>query len=125
MLLDINRLPYKVNWTSLLRDLLMSLGFYNVWLHQGVGEINGFMSVLKQRVTDFFLQNLSERLENPSRALFYRSFASFRFQPYLAYINIQKFSQSLSKLRMSSHRLEIEAGRWVRPTRKRKNMFIL
>ena len=26
-----------------------------------------------------------------------------------------KFSQALSRLRVSSHRLEIEAGRWVRP----------
>ena len=50
--------------------------------------------------------------------VFFRSFASFRFQPHLDLIIIQNFSQSFSKLRMSSHRLEIEAGRWVRPTRK-------
>ena len=50
-----------------------------------------------------------------SRALFYRSSASFKFQPYLEYINIYKFSQSFSKLRRSSHRLQIEAGRWARP----------
>ena len=106
MLLDINRLPNKVNWASLLRDLFMSLGFNNVWLQQGVGDFNGFMSVLKQRLTDNFVQNWSARLENSSRALFYRSFVSFRFQPYLEFINIQKFSQSFSKLRMSSHRLE-------------------
>ena len=118
MLLDINRLPNKVNWASLVSDLFMSLGFNNVWLQQGVGDFNGFMSVLKQRLTDNFVQNWSARLENSSRALFYRSFASFRFQPYLEFINIQKFSQSFSKLRMSSHRLEIEAGRWVRPIRK-------
>ena len=96
----------------------MSLGSNNVWLQQGVGDFNGFMSELKQRLTDNFVQNWSARLENSPRALFYRSFASFRFQPYLEFINIQKFSQSFSKLRRSSHRLEIEAGRWVRPTRK-------
>ena len=89
MLLDINRLPNKVNWASLLRDLFMSLDFNNVWLQQGVGDFNGFMSVLKQRLTDNFVQNWSARLENSSHALFCRSFASFRFQPYLEFINIQ------------------------------------
>ena len=116
MLRDINQLLNKVNWASLLRDLLMSLGFYNVWLNQGVGNYNEFMSVLKQRLTDNFVQNWSSRLDNSSRALFYRSIASFKFQPYLEYINICKFSQSFSKLRMSSHRLQIEAGRWARPS---------
>ena len=36
-------------------------------------------------------------------------------QPYLDNINVLKFSQAFSKLRMSSHHLEIEAGRWVKP----------
>ena len=112
---DINQLPNKVNWASLLRDLLLSLGFYNVWLNQGLGNYNEFMSVLKQRLKDNFVQNWSWRLDNSSRALFYRSIASFKIQPYLEYINICKFSQSFSKLRMSSHRLQIEAGRWARP----------
>ena len=49
--------------------------------------------------------------------LFYISNASFKFQQYLEYINICKFSQSFDKLRMSSHRLQIEAGRWARLNR--------
>ena len=32
-------------------------------------------------------------------------------QPYLEKVNICKFSRAFSKLRVSSHRLEIEAGR--------------
>ena len=117
MLHDIDQSPNKVNWASLLRDLLRSLGFNNVWLNQGVGNINAFLAVLKQRLTDNFVQNWFSRLEDSSRALCYRSIALFRFQPYLEIINIQKFCQAFSKLRMSSHRLEIEAGRWVRPIR--------
>ena len=57
MLLDINRLPNKFNWASLLRDLFMSFGFNNVWLQQGVRDFDVFMSVLKQRLTDYFVQN--------------------------------------------------------------------
>ena len=115
LLRDIERLPGKVNWASLVRHLLMTLGFHDVWLSQGVGNYDGFMSVLKQRLTDNFVQNWHSRLEESSRAVMYRSIASFQFQPYLHHLNVTKFSQSLSRLRVSSHRLEIEAGRWVRP----------
>ena len=115
MLRDIERLPRKVNRASLVRHLLMTLGYYDVWLGQGVGSYDGFMSILKQRLTDNFVQNWHSRLEESSRAVFYRSIASFQFQPYLEHLNVNKFSQALSKIRVSSHRLEIEAGRWARP----------
>lgn len=35
MLNDLEELPNKTNWASLVRNLLMSLGFYEVWLSQG------------------------------------------------------------------------------------------
>ena len=117
MLSDLDRFPNKVNWASLVRNLLMSLGFNNVWLDQGVGNYGGFIIVLKQRLTDNFIQNLHLRLEDSSRAIFYKSIASFQFQPYLLTLNVSKFCNAISKLRMSSHRLEIEAGRWVRVNR--------
>ena len=117
MLSDLDRFPNKVNWASLVRNLLMSLGFNNVWLDQGVGNYGGFITVLKQRLTDNFIQNWHSRLEDSSRAIFYKSIASFQFQPYLLTLNISKFCNAISKLRMSSHRLEIEAGRWVRVNR--------
>ena len=46
---------------------------------------------------------------------FYKSVAIFQMQPYLEKVNIRKFCQAFSLLRMSSHRLEIESGRWMRP----------
>ena len=83
----------------------MSLGFYEVWLVQGVGNFNAFMSLLKQ-----FYSKLGKQI-NSTRALFYRSIAIFQFQPYLENISVFKFCHALSKLRISSHRLEVEAGR--------------
>ena len=71
----------------------MTLGFYDVWLSQGVGNYDGFMLVLKQRLTDNFVQNWHSRLEDSSRAVMYRSIASFKFQPYLHHLNVTKFSQ--------------------------------
>ena len=34
---------------------------------------------------------------------------------YLIQVNINKFRQALTRLRLSSHRLQIETGRWHRP----------
>ena len=45
---DIEARPNTVNWASLLRDLLTSLRFHEVWIHQGVGNYNNFISAVKQ-----------------------------------------------------------------------------
>ena len=127
MLEDLELNPNKTNWASLLRHLLFSMGFNEVWIQQGVGNINNFISVFKQRLTDNFIQNWQSRLAESSRAIFYRSFATFQFQPYLDKVNVSKYLQAYSKLRMSSHRLEVEKGRWVRqnrvPIHERKCIF--
>ena len=117
MLQDLELLPNKVNWASLLHHLLMSLGFNEVWNNQGVGNINVFLSMAKQRLTDNFLQGWQERLNNSALANFYSAISKFQSQPYLDNFNIFKFSQAQNKLRMSSHRLEIEASRWARTIR--------
>ena len=109
MLNDSERNPAIKNWASLLHNLLLSMGFNDVWLQQGVGTYNNFISVFKQRFSDVFIQNWHSRIEESSRAVFYRSFATFQFQPYLDKVNVSKYLNALSKLRMSSHRLEVEA----------------
>ena len=115
MLNDLESRQNTTNWASLVKHLLLSLGFHEVWLAQGVGNYNAFMTIFKQRLTDTFIQNWHSRLYSSTRAVFYRSVAVFQFQPYLEKINISKFQKVFSRLRMSSHRLEIEAGRWARP----------
>ena len=90
MLNDLEDLLNKTNWASLVRNLLTSLGFYEVWLSQGVGNINIFLSQMEQRLNDTFIQNWHERLSNSTRANVYKTFASFQFQPYLSKINVFK-----------------------------------
>ena len=117
MLRDMDLKRNSVNWASLIKHLLMSLGFYDVWLAQGVGDYNVFILTLKQRLSDNSIQNWHSRLESSSRATFYSSVAIFQLQPYLEKINVVKFQKAVSRLRVASHRLEIEAGRWARPNR--------
>ena len=68
------------------------------------------------RIRDQFIPNWNSRLNDSSRSAFYRSFCEFRFQPYLDILNIVKYRAALSRIRMSSHRLHIETGRWAKPT---------
>ena len=74
-----------------------------------------FLSVIKQRLKDTFVQNWHERLNESSRASFYRPICNFRFQPYLDTLTLKQFRVAMSKLRVSSHRLLIESGRWNKP----------
>ena len=87
-----------------------------MWLAQNIGNAKLFLSVFKQRVHDTFIQTWESRLNESSRALLYNNICNFTLQPYLQICKITKFRQSLTRLRLSSHRLEIEAGRWNKPT---------
>jgi len=73
------------------------------------------LSLVKQRLKDQFIQNWKGRLGESSRAIFYKHISSFGFKPYLDILNISKFRYSMTTLRVSSHRLRIESGRWSKP----------
>ena len=111
MLADIEEKNRKINWALLVKRLLSNLGFYEVWLQQNVGDVKVFLSVVKERLQDNFIQNWNTELNESSRAVFYRQIASFQSSEYLEIVNIKKFRIALTKLRVSSQRLEIEMGR--------------
>jgi len=46
-----------VSWVTLLQHLLSLLGFYEVWLAEGVGNVNAFVRVFEQRLRDKNVQN--------------------------------------------------------------------
>ena len=115
MLLDLAERPNKINWAWLVKEMLAKMGFYDVWLNQGVGNIQLFFSLFRQRLNDNFLQNWYQRLNDSSRATFYVNIADFSPKVYLDSVKVLKFRTALARLRVSSHRLEIEAGRWARP----------
>ena len=111
MLTDIERDDRNKNWALLVKKLLSNLGFYQVWLQQNVGDIDIFLAHAKQRLRDNFIQKWNEELNQSSRAIFYNSILNFEFNPYLDLITVRKFRVALSKLRTSSHRLEVEMAR--------------
>ena len=70
MIRDIEELSNKANWVALVRDLLASLAFREVWFAQGVGNVGTFLSLLKQKLSNTFMQNWHDRINNSSRANF-------------------------------------------------------
>ena len=54
MLNDIEASPNTVNWASLLRRMLSELGFYDVWVQQGVGNYDIFIRGVFRNNVDFF-----------------------------------------------------------------------
>ncbi len=79
-----------------------------------MGDIDIFLSVFKQRLNDNFIQQWHARINDSSRALFYKNVCEFKLQYYLRDINITKYRTAYARLKLSSHRLEVESGRWNR-----------
>ena len=104
--------PDKPNWCTLLKDLLCTLGMYDAWYFQEIGNTEYVLYIAKQRLCDQFVQYWQGRLEQSSWSRFYNNTFSFKLQPYLYTLNISKYRYAMSKLRMSLHRLHIETGRW-------------
>ena len=70
---DANRYQRQTLYSKLgiiSQKTLNNLSFFNVWIKQRVGDVNIFLSVIKQRLSDTFVQNWHERLNESSRASF-------------------------------------------------------
>ena len=50
MMNDIENKPNCLNWASRVKQLLSTLGFYEVWVNQGVGNKNVFFMCFKTKV---------------------------------------------------------------------------
>lgn len=66
----------KATWVTNVRLCLFKFGFGFVWMEQGVGDINGFLRVFKQRMIDCKWQEWSEHVNESERFSMYRSFCN-------------------------------------------------
>lgn len=87
MLRDCDIYTEKTNWMFLLKNLVSSFGFCDVWINEGVnGDSKLIMYAMKQRLKIQFIQNWRSRLELSSCALFYKNICTFRFHSYIIII---------------------------------------
>lgn len=106
----------KVNWVSLVRNLLYEHGFGYVWQAQSVGDTGGFLRVFKMRSLDMYRQKWHIHLTNSHKSFSYRLFhESWASCDYLKLIMNAKHRLALTQLRTRNNRLNVECGSWVRP----------
>ena len=106
----------KYSWCRSVRTLLFELGFCDVWYNQGVADIDVFIACFQQRVFDIYKQGWRSRIDESTRASFYRVYKSeFGFSHHLHVVCVKSHRVALSRLIVSNHSLRIETGRWERP----------
>ena len=76
--------------------------------------INNLNNITDKFCAECSISDIDENISNFVSALFYRNIASFEQQFYLDAVTVRKWRVALSRLRVSSHRLGIETGRWGR-----------
>jgi hypothetical protein len=112
----------KYCWSREVMTLLFECGYGEVWYSQGVPDPDAFLLLFKARLNDMYFQGWQGRLNESTRADFYRNFkTSFVFSSYLNSITVKSHRIAFTKLITSSHRLAIETGRWQRPVIPRSN----
>ena len=88
------------------------MGFGHVWIEHRVGNIKIFLRTFKERLIDNFVPGWDDEIHNSYRAHTYKLKSNFSFKDYLDFVTVQKLRFAFTRLRMASHRFEIETGRW-------------
>ena len=107
-------------WLSDVKHLLYSLGFGNIWNSNNINEKH-FLLQVKQRLNDVFVQELNGFFDNSSKCNLYKYVNDgFKLQFYLTKAIPNTYVQYISKYRMSSHKLEVEQGRYHNVSRNER-----
>ena len=105
---DVNR----EKWATKIRVFLFSYGFGTVWMQQGVGDTDLFISILTQRIKDCALQTWNSDVHNNKKLDLYKNIKSdLQCEKYLLCITSPHLRSTMSKFRCSDHKLRIETGR--------------
>jgi hypothetical protein len=109
------------NWLYQVKYLLCSLGFGDVWYKQHVDDTKLFIKCLKIRLTDIFIQEKDNILDNSTKCNIYKHLTvTFCLQYYLRISLPECYSTLITKFRVSSHQLLIEQGRYYKIERSER-----
>jgi hypothetical protein len=101
------------NWALNVKEMLYNNGFGNIWEFQNTCNLKHFHKEFKQRLIDNFIQGWNVKLQNNKVLDLYTSFkTNFEYEFYLDYLSTD-LRPYLSRLRLSSHSLRIQTGRYA------------
>lgn len=91
----------KQNWAYFVKKALIENGFGIVWLCQGVGYENGFISELKDRLIASYKQNWHAQMECKEKYTWFFSFKSiFQTEKFIMIISNRWHRTNLAKFRL-------------------------
>ena len=98
-------------WALNVKQMLYKNGFGYIWENQHMGVDKGFINIFKRRLTDSFWQDNKAEIDGLSRNRLYRHLDIENIF-YLSVLPNNFIRTALTKLRLGSHHLMIERGRW-------------
>ena len=102
----------KANWVTKVKNILFLYGFGEVWLNQGVRNVELFVNEFKQRLLDCEIQYWASKIIEMPKLRYYNRFKTLYEAEQYLFLNVpRKLKAALAKFRMSSHNLEVECGR--------------
>ena len=103
------------NWLSNIRDMLQQSGFNDVWVFRdSVVNINCFIAQFRLRLKDIYSTQWRGAVNTSTGLTLFRDIKSnIEISDYLTVLDNFKHRQAISKMRLSSHKLNIEKGRYT------------
>ena len=103
-------------WLLYVKKLLDLHGFSYVWDNPQLFNNNTFIDLFTRRVLDNFCQTWNSDISSFSKLDSYKCLkGSFEKEKYLDILENRKLRNAFCRLRISSHPLKIEAGRYNKP----------
>ena len=106
---NVNNLP--LSWSNNVKSILYTNGFGYIWESQNLGINKHFMHTFKNRLIDSFWQSNNAAIELLSKNRIYRHLTTESCF-YIKVLNNNFIREAITKLRLGSHYLNIERGRW-------------
>ena len=104
------------SWVSYVKEILYNTGFAEIWENQEVVNGARFVQLFEQRSMDMYMQSCHEDIQLSSRCRLYKELKdNHEMEPYLQRNINRALRITLTKLRLSSHKLLVERGRWLKP----------
>lgn len=107
------------SWAADLCTLLKRCGFENEYTQPWmcITKPKVFVKLCENKIRDHYQNLIEDNIETSKKLGVYKHLKEEKqqLQNYLRYVRSKKHRRALTQLRVSAHRLEVEAGRWANP----------
>ena len=118
MVKELDQLGFT-NWCTNVRNVLKDIYFDDVWDNQCIDDYPHFITLVKERIRKAYIQywqdSINDSVSSPKLRTYKLFKTTFCNEKYLTCIQGDQLIRAVARLRMSSHDLAIERGRYTKP----------